>query len=98
MPKRTWHAVYRMSSRTLLHVWCPNGKTPFDFSPEVRGLALDYTEQDRIIYGEAQDRFFDVQLASVANSTMYVRALHDLNTLPHVCKNDDSGIGSGRCW
>ena len=46
MPKRTWHAVYRMSNRTLPHVWCPNGKTPFDFSPEVRGLFFKHLDED----------------------------------------------------
>ncbi len=67
-------------------------------SVEVRGLAVEYTDKDRIIYGEAQGRFFDQQLGSIGNSTLYTRALHDLNSLPHVCKSDDAGIGSGRCW
>ena len=30
--------IAKMLSRALPHVWCPNDKTPFDFSPELRGL------------------------------------------------------------
>ena len=30
--------IAKMLFRSLPHVWCPNGKTPFDFTPELRGL------------------------------------------------------------
>lgn len=66
-------------------------------SQEVRDLAYLYTDEDRPIYDTARVRFFD-QLLMVNETETYARALKELNARPHTCKNDDAGIGSGRCW
>lgn len=44
MAKRKRPDLHRM--RTLPHVWCPYGKTPFDFSPELRGLFFKHLNQE----------------------------------------------------
>lgn len=67
-------------------------------APEVRVLAAQYTDDDRLVYDAAWSRFFGNELFSVEGVAAYMRALNDLNMTPHVCKNDDAGIGSGRCW
>lgn len=65
---------------------------------DVRQLAIENTREDQQIYAYATARFFDEQLTRVNQSDVYARALRDLNTRPHACKNDEAGIGSGRCW
>lgn len=64
---------------------------------EMQRLALNYTKNDRVLYEAAQVRF-DHQLTSVRDDELYVSALRELDTNEHTCKNDETGIGSGRCW
>lgn len=66
-------------------------------SPDVRDLAVAFTDTDRVIYSEAAARF-ESELTDVKDSLLFSRALRDLNTYSHTCKNDEAGIGSGKCW
>lgn len=66
-------------------------------SNEVIELADKYTKEDARLYQVAMQRFSVGELMSVAGSEIYESTLQSLNSIQHDCKNDEEGIGSGRC-
>lgn len=66
-------------------------------SLEVIQLADKYTEEDFRLYQAAMRRFSIGELMSVAGDETYESTLEEINGRRHECKNDEEGIGSGRC-
>lgn len=64
-----------------------------DFDPLLKTAFL-FNADDIELYDTAQTIFFQRQL----NDETYKKALIALNNITHECKNDEAGIGSGKCW
>ena len=68
-----------------------------DFDPLLK-TAILFNAEDSDLYSIGLSIFFERQLEQFSNETTYKNAIAALNNNTHTCKNDEIGIGSGKCW